>query len=286
MRKGPGLSALSRHSAYSNSYSTLSTTISSSQLTSLQESLESFRDTLLEFSIKHRHDIRKDPAFRHQFQKMCAALGIDPLAASASASGSGSGSGSSKNGFWGMIGMSEWEYELSVQLVDICVSTRSKNGGMISINELITKIEYLRSGGKAKKKSISNDEVIVGGVTDEDIIRSIEILEPLCKYTIHKIGSTKYIRTIPKSLDVDQSVLLAIAASNKGKLISNEHIKVRTGWSSDRIILVLEDSVMREGLGWVDGQSPSDSEMNIWNTDGGRGNIWIIAATDFEDVFE
>lgn len=46
----------------------------------MAKKLEEFRSHLEEFALKHRNDIRKDPQFRAQFHKMCAAVGVDPLA--------------------------------------------------------------------------------------------------------------------------------------------------------------------------------------------------------------
>jgi len=42
--------------------------------------MDSFRTNLEEFAGQHREEIRKNPQFRSQFQEMCAAIGVDPLA--------------------------------------------------------------------------------------------------------------------------------------------------------------------------------------------------------------
>lgn len=42
--------------------------------------LESFKNYLEEFAANHKADIRKNPEFRGHFQKMCARIGVDPLA--------------------------------------------------------------------------------------------------------------------------------------------------------------------------------------------------------------
>ncbi|WWC64092.1 uncharacterized protein I303_106699 [Kwoniella dejecticola CBS 10117] len=294
MRKGPGLSALSRHSAYSSSYSTLSSSISQATLESLQTSLESFREMLIEFSIKHKKDIKDDPAFRFQFQKMCSALNIDPLiASSASSSKTASGIG----GLWGLLGIDEFEYELAVQLVDIAVSSRPSNGGLIKIQDLIMRIEKLRNGGTVKPKPTNtnggkgngNTTTVISHtntISEQDIIRSLKLLEPLKSgYKLNTIGGVKYIRTIPNELNTDQSILLSIAIASGGRLTQRE-IKGQTSWSDDRIRLGLVDCVMDQGLGWVDEQSHSVSVSNLaglGNASEVRGDVWIIAATNFED---
>ena len=46
----------------------------------LSKQVESFRSNLEEFAGQHREEIRRNPQFRSQFQQMCAAIGVDPLA--------------------------------------------------------------------------------------------------------------------------------------------------------------------------------------------------------------
>lgn len=258
MRKGAGISALSRHSQTANSYTALSSSITASQLTALKSSLSTFRDHLLTFAREHRGDIRKDPAFRHHFQKMCAAIGVDPLAGG-SVKGKGSG-----GGWWTeVLGLGEWQYELAVQVVDVCVSTKEGNGGMIAMPDLISRVERLRNGGKP------NPDLALQ-VTEEDILRSLDLLKPLAAgYTTHSIGGTTFIRTIPKELDTDQSLLLVLANDpDLGGRLTEGIVKEKTGWSDVRARTVLDDCVMREGLGWVDEQ-------------GEESSVWVIAAVDF-----
>ncbi|ORY26249.1 putative negative regulation of transcription by glucose-related protein [Naematelia encephala] len=260
MRKGAGISALSRHAATNSSYSALSNTISASQLSTLETSLSSFKAALLAFASAHRDDIRSDPAFRHQFQKMCAAIGVDPLAATGSGSGSGSSGGRGIGGWWSdALGLGEWQYELAVQVVDICVSTRERNGGLLAIDELVKRLTSMRGG------------VGAGVVTAEDVSRSLILLKPLCAgYSTHTIGGIKYVRSIPRELDTDQSLLLILANDTGGKL-TEDTVKAQTGWSDVRVRTAMDDCVMREGLGWIDQQAP-----------GGR-DVWLIAAVDMSD---
>lgn len=272
MRKGAGISGLARHTATASSYSTLSSNITASQLSNLTSSLQSFRAALINFASAHRADIRKDPAFRHQFQKMCAAIGVDPLAV-------GPGAGGGGRGWWSeVLGIGEWEYELAVQVVDICVSTRPENGGMIEMGDLIRRVERLRSGGISSLPNIpsSNQPSTytnledVGQITSQDILRTLKLLHPLnAGYTLHHPSpSITYIRTIPRSLDTDQSTLLALAATTRGRL-RPAVVKEQTGWTEVRVRTAMEDCVMREGLGWVDEQAGEYNE------------VWIIAATGF-----
>ncbi len=82
-----------------------------------------------------------------------------------------------------MLGLGDWQYELGVQIIDVCVSTRSSNGGVIAMDDLIRRVTRLRTGGKAavtaetgkgKKAAEPAPEI-----TEEDIVRSIKMLAPL-----------------------------------------------------------------------------------------------------------
>ena len=53
--------------------------------------------------------------------------------------------GPRRGGWWAeLLGLGDWQYELGVQIVDICVSTRDINGGLIEMNELIRILLKLR----------------------------------------------------------------------------------------------------------------------------------------------
>jgi hypothetical protein len=62
----------------------------------------------LNFSSTHPESIKSHPSFRHAFQQMCSSIGVDPLACLGMADGG--------------LRCFDWQYELEVQLVDVCVS--------------------------------------------------------------------------------------------------------------------------------------------------------------------
>mmetsp|Transcript_9194 Transcript_9194/g.16975 ORF Transcript_9194/g.16975 Transcript_9194/m.16975 type:complete len:145 (+) Transcript_9194:113-547(+) len=82
------------------------------------ETVEKLEVKLEGFAKTHKHEIQHDPAFRAKFLEMCAPLGVDPLSA--------------EKGFWGnMLGIGEFYYELSVKVAEVCLASRSRNGGII-----------------------------------------------------------------------------------------------------------------------------------------------------------
>lgn len=113
-------------------------------------------------------------------------------------------------------------------------------------------------------------------ITPDDIHRALSLLRPLhAGYTIlpnpsapSSSSSSVFIRSIPRELDTDQSLLLVLA-KDAGGLLREADVRAKTGWSDLRTRNAMEDCVMREGVGWVD-ELPQ----------GGR-EVWIMAAVEF-----
>ncbi|KAF9466423.1 EAP30/Vps36 family-domain-containing protein [Collybia nuda] len=229
-RRGVGLAAFDRQEQSNRSFAQLSTVLSQTQVDQLHSQLNQFRTALAGFASTHRESIKHDPSFRHAFQQMCSSIGVDPLA------------GPRKGGWWAeMLGLGDWQYELGVQIVDVCVSTRERNGGLIEMSELVRLVGKLRG--------------ISGGIiTEDDVVRSIKTLEPLgAGYQVVEIGGRKMVRSVVKELDDDQSAVLAIAQQEGGR-IAEDILVQRRGWAQERARAALENMVYRDGLCWLDDQ--------------------------------
>jgi len=229
-RRGVGLAAFDRQEQSKKSFATLSTQISENQVENLNSQLTQFRIALTHFAATHRESIKSDPSFRHAFQQMCSSIGVDPLA------------GPRKGGWWAeLLGLGDWQYELGVQIVDICVTTRERNGGLIEMSELVRMVSKLRG-------------VAGGGISEDDVVQSIKTLQPLgAGYHVIEIGGSKMVRSVVKELDEDQTVILAIARSEGGRVVEDQLI-VRKGWTRDRARTALENMLLRDGLCWLDEQ--------------------------------
>ncbi|KAH9836279.1 EAP30/Vps36 family-domain-containing protein [Rhodofomes roseus] len=230
---GVGIAAFDRQSQQKRSFAELSTEISQGQVDLLHAQLAQFRSALAHYAATHRDSIRDDPQFRHAFQRMCTSIGVDPLA------------GPRKGGWWAeMLNLGDWQYELGVQIVDVCVSTRERNGGLIEMGELVRLVSKLRG--------------VKGGViTEDDVIRSIKTLKPLgAGYEVLDVGAgKKMVRSVPKQLDADQAVVLAIAQEEGGR-VSETMLVQRRGWTHERARAALENMLLRDGLCWLDEQDP------------------------------
>lgn len=230
MRRGVGLAAFDLQEQSKRSFAALSSELSHSQVENLQSQLNQFRAALTHFASEHREKIKNDPSFRHEFQRMCSSIGVDPLA------------GPRKGGWWAeLLDLGDWHYELGVQIVDVCVSTRDRNGGLIAMSEVIRLVSKLRG-------------MSGGSITEEDVVRSIKTLEPLgTGYQIVEIDGCKIVRSVPKALDADQTVILAIAREEGGRVIE-DHLIHRKGWTRDRARAALENMLLRDGMCWLDAQ--------------------------------
>jgi len=229
-RGGVGLAAFDRQEQSKRSFAQLSTTLSQTQVDHLHSQLDQFRTALARFASTHRESIKSDPSFRHAFQRMCSSIGVDPLA------------GPRKGGWWAeMLDLGDWQYELGVQIIDICVSTRERNGGLIEMSELVRLVSKLRG-------------VRGGVITEGDVIRSTKTLQSLgAGYQIVEIGGRTMVRSVVQELDEDQSAVLAIARQEGGRIV--EHMLVeRKGWTRERARAALENMVHRDGLCWLDDQ--------------------------------
>jgi len=176
------------------------------------------------------------------FQQMCASIGVDPLA------------GPRKGGWWAeVLGLGDWQHELGVQIVDICINTRERNGGLIAVSELVRMLSKLR-GVEASDKA--------GGITEDDVVRSIQTLEPLgAGYQVVNVGDRLMVRSSVKELDGDQATILALAQRMGGRF-EEQHLVDETRWTIDRTRVAMDNMVIRDGLCWVDEQD--DARVSYW----------------------
>ncbi|CAG8605609.1 9575_t:CDS:10 [Gigaspora rosea] len=206
------------------------------EMQQLRDQLQVFKTNLEEFARKYRKDIRKNPMFRARFQKMCSNIGVDPLA--------------SNKGFWAeFLGVGDFYYELGVQIIEICLSTRGRNGGLVDLDELKRQLVKMRGGNNSGISGSNSSQEI----SDDDIIRSIKTLKPLGNgFEILQIGDRKMVRSVPRELNIDQSEILALAQA-KG-YVTKDMIESELGWGIERINDVI-DTLLADGLCWIDEQA-------------------------------
>ncbi|XP_034497691.1 vacuolar-sorting protein SNF8 isoform X2 [Ailuropoda melanoleuca] len=132
-RRGVGAGAIAKKKLAEAKYKERGTVLAEDQLAQMSKQLDMFKSNLEEFASKHKQEIRKNPEFRVQFQDMCATIGVDPLA--------------SGKGFWSeMLGVGDFYYELGVQIIEVCLALKHRNGGLITLEEL--RQQVLKGRGK------------------------------------------------------------------------------------------------------------------------------------------
>ncbi|KAI4463965.1 eap30 subunit of ell complex [Holotrichia oblita] len=132
MRRRAGVGAIHKQKLEQEKYKDKGNEIQENQFEQMTKQLEVFRANLEEFAAKHKNEIKKNSEFRRQFQEMCASIGVDPLA--------------SGKGFWSVLGIGDFYYELAVQIVEVCLATNHKNGGLIRLDELRQRL--IKAGDK------------------------------------------------------------------------------------------------------------------------------------------
>lgn len=249
-RRGVGLSAFSKSAISADQYARHGEALRSGHVEALANQLSVFQAALHNFSLTHAKDIRQNPQFRAEFARMCNAIGVDPLAGSNVKNASHI---SAKTGsVWAkMLGSSvnDFYFELAVRAVEICRETRAENGGMIALSEVRKRIEQGRG--------------IIGGgidVTEDDISRALDCLEPLGGgFKVVVLGANKFIRSVPKELNLDQSTVLEVIQVMG--FVSVSLLQANLGWTQARATAVLEDLVS-DGLLWIDLQA---EEKEYWS---------------------
>jgi ESCRT-II complex subunit VPS22 len=154
-RKGVGLAAFDRSRLTSAQYASHGSTLRSTNAQALETQLAVFRSLLQQFAATHAKDIRSNPTFRAQFARMCAAIGVDPLASSSNGSGGGGGQagGGGVGSIWAQLlgrSVNDFYFELAVRVVEVCGETRGENGGLIELRKVRERIMRGRMEGGAE----------------------------------------------------------------------------------------------------------------------------------------
>lgn len=236
-----GMGAIKKQQEQQALYREKSSQLAEGQVQKLTEQMEVFRGNLQEFAGKHKKEIRKNATFRREFQEMCAAVGVDPL--------------QSSSNFWTkMLGVGDFYYELAVQIVEVCMATSHRNGGIMSMAELLTRVKASRA--RTHKSAVKESE----DICVDDLLRAIEKLGNLGGgLRAIPSGKTFIVQSVASELSMDNVTVLQKAQENNGH-VDSELLSKTFGWSEDRITKTLNDMVM-EGLVWVDKQTPNG---NAW----------------------
>lgn len=188
------------------------------------ETLQHVRGAILKFSEARRAEIANDPVFRREFVALSATIGVDPLASSQSA--------------WKSLGLGTWYFELAVRAAGICMRTRERNGGLISLAELT--VLLAKVGGNA-----SADDVVTA-------LGKIKVLGD--GFDVVHIGGERFVRSVADELSRDGMDVLSLARTRNGGPVTVIDASAVLGWPPARIERAIT-TLVRDGLAWIDTQT-------------------------------
>lgn len=220
MRRRVGLGAIQQQKLAAEKYKDKGTDLQESQLEQMTKQMEVFRVKLEEFAMKHKDDIRKNAQFRKQFQDMCAAIGVDPLATA--------------KGFWSVLGMGDFYYELGVQVVEVCLALNHKTGGLMELDELRRRLIAAR-GQSALHQEITKEDILIaakkltifGNGYDSSTCYPLSpnICTYLFRFVVHKLGKGKYIvQSIPGELSMEETNILNTASNTEQGCVTQSQL--------------------------------------------------------------
>jgi ESCRT-II complex subunit VPS22 len=250
MRRRPGIAGIQQRRDASVALRVVGEDAERQHLEAMRVQLGRFRASLEAFALKHKAEIRADPVFRAQFHKMCANVGVDPLA--------------SNKGFWTeLLGFGDFYYELGVQIAEACLASRAQDGGLCELKTLMDSV--LRRRGN-----------IALPISEDDVLRAIEKLECLGGgWKVLRVGKkNKVIRSVPVELSSDQAEILRVASEGSASggggggqvgCVSRSGLESRDGpgWTRERASSAL-DQLVKCGIALIDDGDPIRKERLYW----------------------
>ncbi|KAL0270138.1 UNVERIFIED_CONTAM: hypothetical protein PYX00_007637 [Menopon gallinae] len=234
MRRRAGIGAIQKKNLEQEKYRGKGTELQENQLEQMSRQMDVFRVNLEEFASKHKHDIKSNPQFRRQFQEMCAAIGVDPL--------------TSGKGFWSVLGIGDFYYELAVQIIEVCIATSPKNGGLITLEELRRRL--IRARGQRKEHQ---------EITLDDLLRAAKKLKVLgAGFSVVPVSKGQYlVQSVPGELSMDHTAVLHAASIKDKAYVSVSMLMNSLSWERERAQKAL-DYMIKQGLAWIDRQDPKE----------------------------
>jgi len=245
---GVGIAGLRAAAARRAALSATGATSAADSAAALASHCKTFTTQLAEFAAAHRADIESNPEFRERFHALCGSVGVDPL--------------TSTKGVWGrLLGVGAFYAELSVRLVAVCGATRSVNGGLIRMNELVSRLNR-RVGGAPPHST----------VTAEDVRRAVKRLSALGGgYAVERVGGVDAVRSVPGEMSRDVGVVAGLAA-DRGGVITSGGGAAATGWGRERTVAGLRGCV-EGGFAWVDAGGKERSYWFLGLLEGGGDEL-------------
>ena len=158
---------------------------------------------------------------------------------------------SSAKGVWSVLGMGDFYFELSIQIVEICLALGESTGGMLEISELRERL--IRSRRQKTKQEITTEDILLA-------TKKLKIFGN--SFQVHSLGKNRHIvQSIPGELSLQETKALTVAAYQENGSITKTLLMQELGWNEMRTQQAI-DKLISEGLVWVDEQS--EDEPSFW----------------------
>ncbi|KAK4302965.1 hypothetical protein Pmani_024993 [Petrolisthes manimaculis] len=146
--------------------------------------------------------------------------------------------------FWcEMLGVGDFYYEVGVQVVELCVATSHRNGGVLSLDEVQRRLNARRRHDNQ--------------ITSDDIVRAVKKLRVLGSgMEVMATGSSQFIYSIPGELSMDHTTLLQLAESKGSLTVAGTATNL--GWTEERTNRAIQH-LLQVGVTWRDDQSSPPS---------------------------
>lgn len=198
--------------------------------------LSVFQSALINFASEHGEEIANSHEFRGKFTQMCLLAGVDPLELLIYTSKEAKGS----NFLTG----------LTVRIVEVCQQTRDLNGGLISMKELLSRLQ---------------DTVSLRTTIDEnDVQQALTNLNSLGKgYEVIGEGKKwlKFASASGDNISNDQRKVYDLCGF-MGGYVTYRLLKDNYGWDRMRCKSVIDEMIMN-GFLWVDAPG-KNREYQYW----------------------
>lgn len=235
MRRRAGVGAIQKQKLEAEKYKDKGTELQDSQFEQMVKQMDVLKEHLEEFAAKHKTEIRKNAQFRRQFQEMCAAIGVDPLA--------------SGKGFWSVLGMGDFYYELGVQVVEVCLAANHSTGGLMELDELRSRLVAAR-GRKQIHQEITNEDILMAA-------RKLRIFGN--GFVVYPVGKGRHmVQSIPGELSLQETSVLSAAVNQGQGSVTKSLLMSELSWNEARTKQAL-DKIVSDGLAWVDCQGDEES---------------------------
>eukprot|EP00825_Cyclidium_porcatum_P019935 TRINITY_DN22800_c0_g1_i3.p1 TRINITY_DN22800_c0_g1~~TRINITY_DN22800_c0_g1_i3.p1 ORF type:complete len:203 (+),score=33.55 TRINITY_DN22800_c0_g1_i3:148-756(+) len=174
------------------------------------------------FAQKYKEQINKNPQYRNNFNELCLKIGVDPM--------------SSKKNVLSSLGFGDFYIQLTMVVLDICEKEKSRNGGIMSIKDIIEKI-------KTRHKNLDS-------VTSSDICKAIDKAKILGNF---QIFNQAYVSIVPIALSNEIERLMSL--SDQYGCFTEKLIITKLQWSTK----LMEENInilRQQGLIWLDKKTP------------------------------